>query len=166
MRDTRYVKENNLPGNFSYKHSIAWLCQQHAFEKIRHWVNSLTCVYFFRAFGGHANDPDYFGTDVIFDDVRDLNQIFRVAEIPPFPVTESHAHVMVDGHRWFVAVDHEKKRLRLSTGGYDVTDQDFEAALSMSRKLDNNGLAGKIDRSAIFLSTCVSLERYPELRKQ
>jgi hypothetical protein len=45
-----------------------WLFQQHPKAEIKRWVQNLKYFYYTRAWGGHANDGDYFSLTFVYDD--------------------------------------------------------------------------------------------------
>lgn len=52
--------------------SDRWLLQQLTASDLREWIKTLEFFYFFRAWGGHANDGDRFEAHIKFTDKGDL----------------------------------------------------------------------------------------------
>lgn len=151
--------------DLSYKHSKDWLCQQHSFDKIKLWANSLTSFYFFRAFGGHANDPDAFETWIKYFDKEDLNNILTTLGVDGLNEINTSGQKTINNNVWFVSIDNQRKRITFSRGtNYNVTDEDFEVTLSLDKTFKNHGLDDRVDRDIVYYSCCVSRERYSELQ--
>jgi hypothetical protein len=150
--------------DLSYKHSDEWLCRQHSRDTIKRWINSLTSFYFFRAFGGHANDPDEFKTLLKFDNKKDLEKILASLGISGLSETAYYDHRVINNHDWFVSADFERKRITFSKSTqYNVTDSDFEATMELDKTFQLLDFRHKVDRDIIYDSGCVSRERYYEI---
>jgi hypothetical protein len=150
--------------DLSYKHSRDWLCQQHSFEKIKMWVNSLTSFYFFRAFGGHANDPDIFETWVKYTDKNDLENILTALGINGLTEAKTSGQRTINNNEWFISIDFQRNRIEFLKGtNYNVTDKDFEATMDLDKTFKKLKLDDKVDRDIIYNPCCVSQERYNEL---
>ncbi len=150
--------------DLSDKHSRDWLCQQHSFDKIKHWVNSLSFVYFFRAFGGHANDSDTFETRFTYTNKNDLEKILMKLDIEGLNDKKISGRAMIKNHEWFIYIDDQRKRITLfRSTDYNVTDSDFGAALDLDKTIKELKLDEKVDRDIIYRPCCVSRERYSEL---
>jgi len=129
------------------------------------WANTLRSFYFFRAVGGHANDPDMFETRIKYADKHDLENILTRLGIDGLSESEPFGHKNIDNNRWFVSIDFQNQTIIFSKStNYNVTDLDFEATRALDEKFENLGLRNKVDRDIIYDPCCVSLERYEELR--
>ena len=124
-----------------------WLYETHSKEQISEWANGLKYFYFFRAWGGHANDGDSFKASIKFSNRQDLiDKLSKLGitlatipadhprpvigksytheeykrfknEIKDFPDLEQHSHRLINGSRCFVWA--EKGSISFSVFGED-----------------------------------------------
>jgi len=117
------------------KFSDQWLFETHTSEQISEWVNQLKYFYFFRAWGGHANDGDSFKATLKYTDQSNLIDILSkigvtIQTIPPdypraitgksytydeykkfkteikdFPDLEQPSHSIINGAKCFIWVE-------------------------------------------------------------
>ncbi len=132
------------------KLSKQWLFKKHSKETVKRWMHHLKYFYFIRAWGGHANDGDFFMATIHFGNTSDLLQklakldiilpTFFLATSPAIP-GPAYAKKQVSLMSQAVELLTEKKKIgRTNLWGKDVLIdiQHHILAISVSGTKDQN----------------------------